>query len=127
MTSIILDAGALIAVERNDREFLAAIRTAQQRNIDLRAGANVIGQVWRTGFGRQALLSRFLSGVTVEGVSPEMGYDAGRLLSGAGTNDVVDATVVLMAKSTDVIFTSDPDDVELLVRTLDLNVTVLRC
>jgi hypothetical protein len=125
--SVVLDAGALIAVERNDREFLAVIRIAQQRNVDLRTNANVIGQVWRTGLGRQVPLARFLPGVNVEAVSPELGYSAGRLLSDTGTRDVIDATIVLMAKRGDVIFTSDVADIELLVQNVNLNVDVIRC
>lgn len=127
MTTIILDAGALIAVERNDRTFLAAVRVAQRSKVELRTNANVVGQVWRTGSGRQAQLARFLPGVTIEAVSDDIGFAAGRLLSRSHTDDVIDATVALMANDGDFIFTSDEPDIGLLLQFCESNVEVIRC
>ncbi len=36
MSALVLDAGALVAVDRGDRAMVARLRVAQQHNIDLR-------------------------------------------------------------------------------------------
>jgi hypothetical protein len=45
--SRVLDAGALIAVERGDRETAAVIEVARQENQAVIVPAGVVGQVWR--------------------------------------------------------------------------------
>ena len=56
MTRIVLDAGALIALERNDRELWAAIKLASQRGEDVLVPSTALAQVWR-GTATQALLA----------------------------------------------------------------------
>ncbi|WP_239335149.1 hypothetical protein [Frankia sp. CiP3] len=62
MSALVLDAGALLAVERGDREMAARLRIAQQRDIGLRSNAVVVAQVWRDG---AACAARFPSGESV--------------------------------------------------------------
>jgi hypothetical protein len=61
----LLDAGALVAVDRRDRVLGAQLRVLQQQGTPLRASAAVVGQVWRDG-RKQANLARVLAGVGIE-------------------------------------------------------------
>jgi hypothetical protein len=108
--SIVLDSGALIAVERNDREMIAIIKRERSENRTPLSHGGVIGQVWRGGHGGQASLARLLFGVEVQAIDDGFGRRVGVLLGTAGTADVVDAAVVLLAGDGDDIFTSDPND-----------------
>ena len=110
MTALVLDAGALVAVDRGDRPMMARLAVARQHGLELRSNAMVVAQVWRDRQGRQASLARLLCAVDVRAISHEDGRQAGVLLGQAGTTDPVDATVVLLARPGDRILTSDPDD-----------------
>jgi hypothetical protein len=122
-----LDAGAFIAVDRNDRSMIARLRVAQLHSHELRTSAIVIAQVWRRPGGKQAGIARLLRAVDVRPVNEEMGRDAGALLSKAGTDDPIDATVVLVARSGDRILTSDPDDIEHLASRSGKKVAIVSC
>lgn len=106
---IVLDAGALIAVERADRDVIGRIRLARNRGDEVVAHGGVIGQVWRGGV-RQARLARALRGIEVVGLDEQLGRRAGSLLAVTGGKDVIDAAVAALAGDDDVIITSDPDD-----------------
>jgi hypothetical protein len=108
--SIVLDAGALIAVERGDRDMIALIKRERREGRAPLSHGGVIGQAWRGGYGRQAILGRLLPGVDVQALDDELGRRAGVLLGAAGGADVIDAAVVLLAHDGDEIFTSDPGD-----------------
>lgn len=110
MSALILDAGALVAVDRDDRAMVARLRAAQQHGLDLRSNAMVIAQVWRDPHGRQVSLARLLHAVDVRSVTSQDGRNAGVLQAAAGTSDPIDATVVLLATPGDRILTSDPSD-----------------
>ncbi len=122
MTGLTLDAGALIAVERNDRRVIAALRLAVEAGLRITVSAGVVGQVWRDG-AKQARLARLLGAneVTVEALDDTRARGAGQLCGIAKTNDVIDAAVVLGARARgDRIFTSDPDDLRKLDPDADL-------
>ena len=127
MSALVLDAGAFVAVERDDRAAMARLRAAQRHGLDLRTSAIVLGQVWRSGEGRQARLARFLRAVDVRSVDERMGRRAGVLLARAGTGDPIDATVVLVAENGDRILTSDPTDIERLVAASAVRVATIAC
>jgi hypothetical protein len=112
---VILDAGALIAVDRRDRTIGAQLRVLHQQGTPLRASTAVVGQVWRDG-RKQANLTRVLAGVGVEPLSRDDGKRIGELLAQAGSSDFVDAHVALIAAPADLILTSDPDDIRALLR-----------
>jgi hypothetical protein len=114
--SIVLDAGALLAVERGDRDMIALIKRERQAGRAPLSHGGVIGQVWRGGHGRQANLARLLPGVDVHPLDESLGRRAGVLLGNAGSADVIDAAVVLLALDGDDIFTSDPADLRDLAR-----------
>lgn len=106
---LVLDAGALIAIERNDREVISRLRLAHRRDDDVVTHGGVVGQVWRGG-SRQAQLARALRGIEVAPLDEPLGRRAGTLLATTGGRDVVDAAVAALAGDGDVILTSDPDD-----------------
>ena len=112
MSGVTLDAGALIAFERNQREVVAIIARAHERQVKLAAPAGVIGQVWRNG-SRQARLAQLLGSglVEVESLDDWRARAAGQLCGVAGSTDVIDASVVLCARArAHTVLTSDPDD-----------------
>jgi hypothetical protein len=111
LSALVLDAGALIAFEREDRSIVARLQAAERDAIELRTTAIVLGQVWRDPTGRQARLARLLQRVQVRSIDEGLGRDAGVLLGRAGTNDPIDATVVLVASDGDIILTSDAVDI----------------
>jgi predicted nucleic acid-binding protein len=127
MSALVLDAGAFLAVERNDRTVVARLRAARKQHVDLRTSAIVLGQVWRDPQGRQARLARLLRAVEVRPVDEQMGRRAGVLLAQAGTRDPIDATVALVAESGDRILTSDPDDIRRLVAAAGTRAAAIAC
>jgi hypothetical protein len=127
VSALILDAGALVGVDRNDPDVVHLLRRAQQAGLELRTNPMVVSQVWRDRRGRQANLARLLQAVKVQPVHDEDGREAGVLLGRAGTADPIDATVVLMAGPGDRIFTSDPDDLTKLVEAAQSRAVVVAC
>jgi hypothetical protein len=110
--SLILDAGALIAIERGNSELEARLKRELLAHRPPTTHGGVVGQVWRSGGVRQARLARFLGGVRIEPLDDSLGRRAGLLLARARRSDVIDAAVVLLASDGDTILTSDPDDLE---------------
>ena len=112
MSGLTLDAGALIAFERNDRAVVAIVSRSLKLGTRLAVPAGVVGQVWRDG-RQQARLSRLLgSDLTEIKVLDDKGARAaGQLCGATKTNDVIDASVVLCARSHGQgVLTSDVDD-----------------
>ena len=109
---LVLDSGALIALERNSRSMWRRIKSCHQAgSVPITHGA-VVGQAWRGKGPRQALLVKALAGVEVRSLDDAAGRAAGELLARARTSDVIDAALVLLAEDGDAIVTSDPDDIE---------------
>jgi hypothetical protein len=129
VTTLVLDAGALIALDRNDRGVWAMLRVAADDASMVELPAGVIAQAWRDG-RRQALLSRALvhcDEVPLDGV---VARAAGLLCGRAGTADVIDASVAVtaagVARHDEVaIVTSDPDDIRRLLSVLDVAARVV--
>lgn len=111
----VLDAGALVAVDRRDRLTGARLRVLQQQGTPVRVSSAVVGQVWRDG-RRQANLARILAGVGIEALAKDDGRRIGELLALAGSADVVDAHVALMTAPADLVLTSDPGDIRKLLQ-----------
>jgi len=106
--NLVFDSGALIALERNDRAMWRRLKAAHiAGNLPVSHGG-VIGQVWRKGGARQALLAKALAGVDVRPLDDALGRAAGRLLAATKLSDVIDAAAVLLAQDGDHILTSDP-------------------
>jgi len=127
VTALVLDAGAFVAYERDDRAMVARLRLAERQGLGLRSNAVVVGQVWRDQRGRQARLARLLRAVDVRPVSERDARRAGELLGVSGTSDVVDATLVLLARPGDQIITGDPGDIRVLVSAANVAAAVVPC
>jgi len=108
--SLILDAGAFVALERNERAMWRRLKATRRSGTPPMTHGGVIAQVWRGGTGRQAQLARALHAVEVVPLDGELGRRAGALLARSGLTDAIDAALAAMADHGDQIITSDPDD-----------------
>lgn len=124
---MILDAGALIAVSRNDRATIARLVAAEQDSDELVTHPMVVAQVWRDHRGRQAPLARLLRGVRIVSIDDDLGRRCGELLGKAGTSDPIDAAVVLIAADGESVVTSDPDDIRHLAECARRRILVVGC
>ncbi|MDQ2707966.1 MAG: hypothetical protein M3Z25_10165 [Actinomycetota bacterium] len=123
--TLILDAGAFIALARDDRAMWRRLKAARRQGVPPLTHGGVVGQVWRGGGARQALLARALSGITVNALNERLGRRAGALLACAGTSDVIDAALVLLAEDTDHLVTSDLADLGLLADAAGLHIELI--
>jgi hypothetical protein len=117
VNGVTLDAGALIALDRDDRRVVALLARAAEVGARTTIPATALAQAIRRP-SEQARLARLLRQPSTELVSLD-GPDAtqvGLLLSASKTSDIVDAHVVICARRRgEMIVTSDPED----LRTLD--------
>ena len=105
---VVLDAGALIAVERGDRRVMALMGLAPRLHIP----AGALAQVWRDP-ARQVLLGRFLAAeqTVIHDLTEERAKAAGVVCRGSGSADAIDASVVVLAREVDgSVLTSDSGD-----------------
>lgn len=123
--NLVLDAGALIGIDRDDRRTAGLIELGRRAGAALTTVAPVVAQAWRGG-PRQARLARVLTMIEVLPTSLSDARDAGVLLGETGTSDAVDALVALAAMPGDQLLTSDPDDLGLLTARRGLPVTIVR-
>jgi len=122
---LILDSGALIAFERNDRKMWRRLKLALLAEQVPLSHGGILGQVWRGRGSRQALLAMVLGSVEVRPLDRSLGRAAGELLALTRTSDVIDAALVLLASDGDQIVTSDPDDIEPLARAARRHVDII--
>jgi hypothetical protein len=122
MKGLTLDTGALIAVERRDRNVEVLLRRAREHKIEIAIPAGVLAQAWRDG-RRQVRLAKLVATehVTIEPLDDLRARQSGQLCGVTRTTDVIDASVVLCARSRNhSIVTSDPDDMRRLDPTIEL-------
>lgn len=122
--TLIFDAGGLLELERGHPDIVRLVQAEIADGRTPRTHGGVIGQVWRGGSGRQALLARHLRGIEVVPLDEELGKAAGVLLGRTRTRDVVDAAVVLLATRNDYILTSDPGDLRPLVQAVGVRIGI---
>lgn len=123
--TLILDSGALLALERDDKAMWRRLKSAVlSKSVPVSHGG-VIGQVWRDGGPRQARLAAALKGIDVRPVDEGLGRKAGALLADTGTKDVIDAALVLLAEDGDEIVTSDSGDIAVLAGHAELHVDIV--
>lgn len=123
--SVVLDAGALIGVDKRDRAVGAMLRVLQREGVPVRTSAGVVAQVWRDR-SRQVNLARVLSGVDVAPLEDVTSRRVGELLRQNRTDDLVDAHLALLVRTTDQVLTSDEPDIEALLRTRRVKATIIR-
>lgn len=131
MTAIVLDAGALIALDRNDRSTWALLRVAADDGDLVEVPAGAIAQAWRNG-RRQVLLVRALRHCDEVPLDGSLARSCGLLCAESRTSDIVDASVAIVvagrARHDHVtVVTSDPDDINHLLSTLGAVVDVIEC
>lgn len=117
-----LDAGALVGFERNERRVVGIVARALHHADALVVPAGVVGQVWRDG-ARQVRLVRLLGSpiCKVASLDDAAARAAGQLCGASGTADVIDASVVVLARQRGLrVVTSDPDDLRRLDPRLDV-------
>lgn len=109
---ITLDTGALIALDRGDKRMIALLRQALAQGLTFRVPSGVLAQAWRDG-RTQVTLARFVRSdeVQVLPLDNQLARLCGELCRASNTSDVIDASVVIVARERrDRIVTSDPDD-----------------
>lgn len=106
----VYDAGALIAGDRGDRRFWADHRVRLEDGVVAVVPSAVVAQVSRSA--RQVHLRRLLRGCDVVGLDEQTAHRVGTVLGRAGTADVVDGVVVVVAAARGAaIVTGDHDDI----------------
>jgi len=123
--SLLLDAGAFVAIERGDRDVVALIKRERLAQRPPLSHGGVVAEIWRGGSGRQAEVARLLSGVEVRALDEELGKKAGVLLGRSGADDAVDAALVCLAADGDDILTSDPGDLRSLAEAAGVHVDLV--
>lgn len=112
MRGVTLDAGALIALDRDDRRVIALLARAAETGARVTIPATALAQSIRQP-ARQARLSRLIRQPTTNLAALD-GPDAtsvGILLAASRTTDIADAHVVICARRNgERIVTSDPHD-----------------
>ena len=122
MTEVVYDAGALIAADRNDREFWADHRIRLERGVIPVVPATVLAQVSRSP--RQASLRRLLRGCDVTALDEAAAHRVGTILARASSSDISDAAVVDVAGENAEIVTSDRSDIERLLDAVGSSATI---
>jgi predicted nucleic acid-binding protein len=112
MPGVTLDAGGLIALDRDDRRIVVLLARARETGARVTVPASVLAQAIRRP-ERQVRLSRLIRQPTTDVV--DLGRvdatNVGRLLSASGTSDIADAHVVICARRAgQPVVTSDPGD-----------------
>ena len=123
--SLILDAGAFVAVERGNRDVVALVKRERLAGRAPLSHGGIVAQIWRGGAGRQAEVARFLRGVDVKSLDEELGKRAGVLLARADGDDAIDAALVGLATDGDDILTSDLSDLRALAEAAGVHVDLI--
>lgn len=122
MASVVLDTGALIALDRGDRQVWSSLDAASA-SADVLVPAGALAQAWRGG-PRQARLARALERCRDVPLDGQTARELGVLCGNTGTDDVIDASVAMVAASASRrgpvdVLTSDGNDIVLLLAALD--------
>jgi predicted nucleic acid-binding protein len=114
LNQLVLDSGALIALERDDRALWAAVKQSALAGSDVYVPSAALAQVWR-GSPSQARLARALHHCVIASFD-DHAKKIGELCGRARTTDVCDAQVAIIAATLgDVVYTSDPKDLRRLI------------
>lgn len=122
--SLVLDSGALIALDRGERSMWLRLKDALRAEQSLVTHGGIVGQVWRNG-ARQARLAQLLPAFDVVPLDVHLGQAAGELLARTGGRDVIDAAILLVARDGDLVVTSDPEDLRILAETAGVHVELI--
>src|SRR5207249_9657934 len=106
--SLILDAGALIAIEKTNRDVVALIKQELLQGRSPITHGGVVGQAWRGGNGRQVQLARLLPALHHAVLDETLGCTSGIPFGRFRTSDVIAAALVLLARAGDLLLEFDP-------------------
>ncbi len=121
----ILDAGALIALDKNDPTTWRSFNTDINAKRQLLTHAGIVGQVWRKP-ATQARLATALRSVQIDPLNDELAKTTGLLLARNRTSDVHVGALAAMRRGGDVLYTSGPEDpVDLLEALNQLGVRIV--
>ena len=112
MPGVTLDAGGLIALDRDDRRVIVLLARAAETGATITVPATALSQAIRRP-ERQVRLARLVRQPTTTVVALERvdATSVGRLLAASSTTDIADAHVVICAlRSGQAATTSDPED-----------------
>jgi predicted nucleic acid-binding protein len=111
VSTLVLDTGALIAVERYDRSIWAILAEARERGTETVVPTTVLAEAWRGG-PRSAPIARLLDACTLDALDEPRAKEVGIRLGARGGSDVPDGHVACVATTRKaVVATSDPDDI----------------
>lgn len=116
MAGITLDAGGLIALDRDDRRVVVLLARARETGARVTIPATALAQAIRRP-EQQARLARLVRQPTTDVIALDRvdATNVGRLLAASGTSDITDAHVVICARrSGQRVVTSDPGDLRAL-------------
>lgn len=123
MATVVLDAGALVALDRGDPGVWATVDEAASTAITVLVPVGVLAQAWRGG-PRQARLASALKKCRDVPLDGQTARELGVLCGETRTSDVIDASVAVTAARASrrgpvAVLTSDRNDIVLLLDTLD--------
>ena len=125
MAGLVLDTGALVALERRVPRIQAILRIAAEDGIIPIVPTQVIAQYWRGGSAHQAPVARLLVSCQIEHLDIVRAKQAGVLLGRSETSDETDAVVALIADECGAVVTSDAGDISKLLRELHSSARVI--
>jgi hypothetical protein len=118
----VLDAGALIAIDKNDRRVVQLLVAAREVGARVIVPATALAQAWRAS-ARQARLAALVGDEKTEvpALTRAWAESVGALCTQRGTSDIVDAHVALVGlNERATVLTSDPEDLHRLAPTLSV-------
>jgi predicted nucleic acid-binding protein len=120
LNTIVLDAGAVIGIERRDRRVVTVLERARTNDWRIVVPAPVLAETWRGARTNPLVARLFLSVHEVSALDRDAAIRIGALLAKAvlsGGAEVVDAAVVdtALAVAPCLIVTSDPADIRRLL------------
>ena len=129
MASLVLDAGALIALDRGDRGLWSILAAAQRDGRVVLVPVGALAQAWR-GSPRQADLARALKRCHEVQFDGPTARELGELCGRTRTDDVIDASVAVTAAraaraGTVDVLTSDRDDISALLAALNARANLI--
>lgn len=122
MSGAVLDTGALVGFERNDRRVVAIVARALAHHDPLVVPACVVAQAWRDGRS-QARLARLLGSPLCEVVPLDdlAARSVGQLCGPTRITEIADVSVALTARQRSLrVITSDPQDIRRVDNHLDV-------
>ena len=122
--TIVLDAGALIAIDRSDPTMMKLLAAASVHHEPLRTPSGVVAQVWRDG-ARQSRLSTWLRAVEEFPLDEARSRRVGTILRQARTSDVLDASVVELTRVGETVITSDRGDLAALANASGIRIRLV--